>query len=144
MKRNYLFGIFTFLFAVSICNARVFVGGGGGGGSEGESERGGGGRHSERAPGPPVVIKMQHHSIPRPQVIHNPSHVWRERRSINFPERDEHGAAIQQRVSVVPPQHHVAVLHNTVVVRDIQHTQRVEVLPNHYYWHDVSGLRYCH
>jgi hypothetical protein len=68
----------------------------------------------------------------------------RDERRINWPERFENGTQIVQRAATIAPREHALVARNTTVVRNIQRQQRVEVVPNRYYWHVDGGIRYCH
>ena len=51
---------------------------------------------------------------------------------------------IVRKSSVPVPQLHSVIANNTRVIRTIQNNRRVEVVPNHHYWHDVDGVRYVH
>lgn len=98
----------------------------------------------ERAPEPSVVIKMQRYSVPRPSRIRNPDHLMRDDRRISWPERDDRGTRIVQQSAIVPPQGHVTVVRDRAFVRGIVRRQRVEVVPNRFYWHIEGGIRYAH
>lgn len=51
---------------------------------------------------------------------------------------------IVRRSTVPTPQQHSLIASNPRVVRTIQSDRRVEVVPNHQYWHNVGGVRYVH
>lgn len=97
-----------------------------------------------KSPKPPVVIKMQHRDIPRPDRIKNPAHVVRDHATVVVPERDWHGDRIEKQVAVTAPMHHDAIVRDTVLLGNIKRERRAESAANHYYWHEVNGTRYCH
>jgi hypothetical protein len=68
----------------------------------------------------------------------------RDHRQPRLPDRDEHGSPITGRALARPPAAHQAVLDNRAVVKSIMAGQKNEIVTSHYYWHNDSGVRYCH
>lgn len=120
----------------------------GGGGDNRAINRIGGDRDRNERQGrtqqPPLVIKMRRYNMPKPDRIRDPNHILHDRQRIEWPTRDERGERIIQRPAVVAPRQHTVIMRDRVILRDIDHQQRVEVVPNHYYWHTNGGVRYCH
>ena len=87
---------------------------------------------------------MHRYSVPRPDVIHNPSHIVRDERHIAWPKRDDHGSRITQTPARLPPAQHNAIVRDQAFMRHLHDHERVEVVPRRYYWHDVGGRRYAH
>ncbi len=128
---------------------RTGGGGGGGGQISGGVGRGagGGGGAAGHMPGssPGVVIHMQRYSVPAPQRIDNPDHVVRDQRHIQWPRQDDRGRPIEQQPAINPPaRQHTQIMRNPDIVRDIHRDQSRERERDHYYWHDVDGVRYAH
>lgn len=80
-------------------------------------------------------------AVPKPSM---PSRAVSGPSRASFPERDASGVRISQPAAVTPPAHHASVVRNAEVVRNIGIQQRVEVVPNRYYWHSDAGARYSH
>lgn len=93
---------------------------------------------------PGVVIKMQRTRIPNPDRIRNDRHIVRDRTVIAVPRNDEHGSPISQQANRFAPRQHVDVIRNPNIIRSITREQRVEAVPNRYFWHNVGSIRYCH
>ena len=56
-----------------------------------------------------------------------------------------HGrVSVVRRSEVGVPSSHTGVVSNSGVVRSIESHRRVEVVPDHYYWHHSGGTRYVH
>ena len=131
---------------------------GGGGNGDSHGGRGGGGGHRS-APAPSVshapssrapsstIYRQQRVTVPRASMP-APEHTIHDQNRAVYPQRSEaahEGAGrITQRAAAAPPAHHLAVVQNTNVVRNIQTQQRTEVVPNRYYWHNDHGMRYSH
>ena len=140
MKR-FLISLCALGCAVSLsANVGIEHGGGGGGGSVSVGHGGVGRSNGGRSH---VIIKMHRRNMPRPNVIQNPRNAVRDQRTAVVPERDENGAMIHERATVIAPQH-TTIVRNSAVIRGIRQQQRVEIVPNHYYWHTVGGIRYSH
>ena len=101
-------------------------------------------RKKARAPRPPVVIKMRRYNVPKPQGTKNPRHVVRDHASAVPPDRDERGGRIEKPAAVFAPAHHAQIVENRVLIRDMEHERRREVVPGRYYWHETGGVRYAH
>jgi hypothetical protein len=87
------------------------------------------------------IYRMRRVSVPKPSM---PSHAVSGQNRASYPERDESGARISKPAANTPPSHHAGVVQNTGVVHGIQARERLEVTPNHYYWHNEGGIRYSH
>ncbi len=90
----------------------------------------------------PVVIKMRRQMVPRPTSIH-PNSVIRDNRRITVPTTYAGGVKIVKTQGTAPPQH-VTIVRNPQVTQSITVQQRVEIVPNRFYWHTVAGVRYAH
>lgn len=106
--------------------------------------RGSGGHAYGQTTKPAVITRMQRYNMPKPEVIHNQSHVVRDNQHITWPKSDGHGAPITQQPARVPPAHHNSVARNTAFVNTIRGRERTETQPRRYYWHDEGGRRYAH
>lgn len=150
MKR-YALSVTTVAVAAALLMGAEREGRGGGHGviQGGGGARGGGGRApsaaapASRAPAPSTVIRQQRVVVPKAPMP-APEHVVREQRRFVAPRRNESGARITQPRASVPPSHHAAVVQNRVLINNIQRMQRVEVVPNRFFWHNVDGTRFCH
>ena len=91
----------------------------------------------------PTIYRRQRVQVPRASMP-APEHAVRDHSRAVYPRRIESGARITQRDAVVPPSHHLAVVQNAGLVRNIHQQERNEILPNHYYWHNDNGIRYSH
>ena len=89
-----------------------------------------------------VMIRMQNRSVPHSSV--GPTAIVRDRAQVSYPSTFGNGSRITARAAVSPPSQHTAIVRNTGVIRSIQSSQRVEIVPNRYYWHNAGGVRYCH
>jgi hypothetical protein len=96
-----------------------------------------------RAAAPTTIYRQQRVTVPRASMP-SPARTIRDQNRAIVPQRNEAGQPITQRRSAVPPSQHAAVIRNTAVVNNIQRQQRVEVVPNRYYWHNDHGMRYSH
>ena len=100
-------------------------------------------RSYRRAASPSAVYREQRVTVPR-AAMPSREFIPRDQSRPAYPRRNEAGAPITQRPAAVPPSQHVTVARNANVVRNIRAQQRVEVVPNRYYWHDDRGVRYSH
>ncbi len=114
---------------------------GGGGVSRGMGAGPMGGAHVGHSP--PVVIHMRQVTVPAPRQPAPSARVQSGVRPIAPPARDASGRPFRGRTATSPPAHS-AVVTNGAVVRSVQSAQRVEVVPNHFFWHDVHGNHFCH
>jgi hypothetical protein len=124
------------------------------------ADRSGSGDGSAATPAPAPGASTRGISHATPRVRHgNPGHVRRERVAPRAGYQNAHPAATvarpvtvtrtriirQQPVhSVAVPSGHAAIVHNNAIIRNIQHDRRVEIVPNHAYWHNNGGVRYVH
>ena len=151
MKRN-------MLSALTVAAAALFLIGAGRDGGDshggGGNSHGGGQRSSAPSPSagrsapstgrsPSTVYRRQRVEVPRASMP-AAANVVRDQSRAVYPSRNESGARITQRAAAAPPAHHLAVVQNSAVVRNVQAQQRTEVVPNHYYWHNDKGMRYSH
>ena len=148
MKRNILSTLT--LAAAALC--LIGAGRDGGGGGDSHGGRSGGGRRAAAAPASShsapssTIYRQQRITVPRASMP-APEHTIRDQNRPVYPERSgaaHEGGRITQRAAGSPPAHHLAVVQNEGVVRNIQTQQRTEVVPNHYYWHNDNGMRYSH
>jgi len=103
----------------------------------------GGGFAGARSYSPPVIIKMRRVQVPQPRRPEGGARIAPTERPFSPPARDDRGAILRQRPATRPPAH-TSVAGDRQLVRSIESGQRVEIVPRHYYWHDVGGTRYCH
>ena len=97
-----------------------------------------------RAQAGSVIMKMHRVTVPRqPRAFTSPEHIVRDSRRIAPPSRDDQGRPVTQR-RMLPPSQHATVVRNQVVIQNVARLQRVEVEPNRFAWHTVSGVRFCH
>jgi hypothetical protein len=73
-----------------------------------------------------------------------PEHEFNGHASVPAPSHFGGGERITQRPASAPPANHAVVAGNAGFARGIQAQQRVEIAPNHYYWHTAGGVRYAH
>jgi hypothetical protein len=73
-----------------------------------------------------------------------PTSIVRDHARASYPSTYERGGRITARAAVSPPSQHSGIVRNSAIVRSIQSHQRLEIVPNHYYWHNDRGVRYCH
>jgi hypothetical protein len=121
---------------VSYSDAAIVRAGGGGGGVGVSS-----GRSGMRTS---VMIHMQQRSVPRSTGWSVPSAIVRDNAQIRYPATYGHGGRITQQAVSAPPSQHTRIVRNPGVMSNIQASQRTEIVPNHYYWHNSGGVRYCH
>ena len=154
MRKNRLHALAV--AAAALCLIGAGRNGEGNGGSQGNEGRGGGGGFhgggggshpapATRSVGRPAstIYRRQRVQVTRPSMPARET-VFRDQNRAVYPQRGGVGARITQRDAAVPPAHHLAVVQNSGVVRNIHRQQRSESTPNHYYWHNDHGIRYSH